>query len=62
MLSNKGTETMTNSNRVAVIDATLTVMVYDSDNLAIGHLTEYFDNMTDAMTYASSLATTVEIE
>ena len=50
-----------NNDYLAVIQNDYTVMIYEN-NRSIGYLTEYFSSMDDAMMYAKSITSKIEVE
>ena len=50
-----------NNDYLAVIQNDYTVMIYEN-NRSIGYLTEYFCSMDDAMMYAKSITSKIEVE
>lgn len=47
---------------LVVVDSDNTVLVYDTNNLLIGHFVEHFDSKHSAMEYASQFNTQIVFE
>ena len=47
---------------LAVISSANLVMIYDTNNHAIGYLTEYFSSKADAVAYAREVTTNIVFE